>query len=584
MSVEAYTSGRTLLRTQHHSDSFNPVQEVGKEVAFANGVAIQLDPECALYKQIVYLWTEMWTGQSAGVPIFFAPQCVTMTRQRWEALLKNKEEEHWVSWKSNGERFTLLITSLKYSSERVCVMINRRMNMFLVELAAPLSYYDGTILTGDLLYDSKTKTHHFELDDIQAWQGILVGGQEKAQRIQHCQTVVNSFGSQKGTTAVSPFSIGTKPWYPLKSIGKLLAQAQLFYLLEGYAQHSDWRTFWAGIVPPDGLIVQKNNAILGVLTNENIIKIKPREARTRDWLSLVHSDEGRVDLYSFVGAKLPSENAGFDLSQYRFDRKMWWRRMKSQSIVDTLSPFTSESGIRNALQMKQLSCHRAEELHDSIIEWAPDFATQLWHPIKKRDHEKMYANHDDVLVAEEKDFQEGALTVDEIIGSFGEGREQQSCHSNWRDLVAVVCTSGVTGVHLKPPTHLQYDPDLVKELRLQWDDRNAIKQVLPNFIHLHLPSEDNDDEEPPIFPTLTKYERAQVIAVEAQRLSNGGEALVPVGNSTSVIEIAERTLFAGTIPGVLNRPLPNGDTVQKFVHCFDAQWNMCNNRNIKYNN
>ena len=97
-----------------------------------------------------------------------------------------------------------------------------------------------------------------------------------------------------------------------------------------------------------------------------------------------------------------------------------------------------------------------------------------------------------------------------------------------------------------------------------------MKHLLPHFMHL--------ENLPAGLPTLTKYERASLIGLEAERLSNDGECLVPIGDSTSVTELAERTLLAGLLPHILDRPMPSGGVVGIRVGDLDVQWDMCNNR------
>ena len=611
------------MRAQRPSET-----SIGSLIDFGEAQAIRVHHDSSLYHQLVRVWTEMWTSSShnnnkkgpvassPGNGVFYAPQCVTMTRDRFDNLRKSVLEQHktwYASWKSNGDRYALMITSLKYSSERMCVMVNRRMDMFLVEISCPLTYYDGTVVTGDLIacqpqQQQKGKTSfYFELDDVHCWRGIRVAEHCKRQRIEFAQSIVKVLSSQHPSPTELAFRIIAKPWVPIQHLPALIKAGHLQYLLEknsgvmvddmtddemGEASfqmisHANWRTFWLGLVCPDGLIFQENDAPLGIMTVESIIKAKPKAARTRDWLTLLHKeDNNRLDLYSFIGKNLPNL-VDIDVKQVMFQRNMWWRKVKSQTHIESLSSFAPDSsdGIREALQISTLKC-QADELHQCIVEWAPDFARGAWHPIKKRDADKLYANHDSVLTAEEEDFLKGPVTIDELVDAFGLAattmapRQSAAPHFTalvdmMDDLRSSVKSNNKLNVLGLPLNALNAHSDVNRVMNEQWQQRNAVKRILPSFMHLNF--------QQPAFPTLTKYERPQVISMEAQRLANGGDALVPIGESSSVIEIAERTLLAGTLPCWVKRPFPNEKVYAVQACRLDVQWKLCNNRNAQYN-
>ncbi len=60
-------------------------------------------------------------------------------------------------------------------------------------------------------------------------------------------------------------------------------------------------------------------------------------------------------------------------------------------------------------------------------------------------------------------------------------------------------------------------------------------------------------------PILTKYEKAQVIAVRAEQISNGSPTFIELdGTLTDPRDIARAELFNGKIPFIIKRTLPNG--------------------------
>ena len=94
----------------------------------------------------------------------------------------------------------------------------------LVEISCPLTYYDGTIVTGDLIAMNGLngingtaiqahgqahaqahgkKSFFFELDDVHCWRGVRVAEHCKRQRIEIAQNIVKVLSSHSSPTELA---------------------------------------------------------------------------------------------------------------------------------------------------------------------------------------------------------------------------------------------------------------------------------------------------------------------------------------------------------------------------------------------
>lgn len=75
-----------------------------------------------------------------------------------------------------------------------------------------------------------------------------------------------------------------------------------------------------------------------------------------------------------------------------------------------------------------------------------------------------------------------------------------------------------------------------------------------------LPAQDFQKPEQPrrSRPTLSKYERARVLAIRAEQIGRGTMPLVDRLDGDGAAQTAEREFAAGRIPFIIRRYLPNG--------------------------
>jgi hypothetical protein len=94
-----------------------------------------------LMKQI-----RMWWNVSQNTKYFPGPQPVSIERKDFAVLRTN---DYWVSYKSDGLRYIMVF--VKVDMNNYCIMINRKMDMYLLRVRTANVVFDGTVLDGELV-------------------------------------------------------------------------------------------------------------------------------------------------------------------------------------------------------------------------------------------------------------------------------------------------------------------------------------------------------------------------------------------------------------------------------------------------
>jgi DNA-directed RNA polymerase subunit K/omega len=482
-------------------------------------------------------------------------------------------DDSWATWLTAGERVALLITSLRFSSERVCAVVNRTLDIRLVEMPFPLSYYDGTILVGVLQphaegvhmrhkkvpairpqdpVGSPHKARHrhsndpapelppplvLELEDLQAWRGAIVGEHSKHDRARMVQEIVSQWCVHQVATLgqdAPPLALFNKPWVPVKDLGRFVQVAQLGYL-DG--KETACEAFWAACpVRPRGLLFHSGATRLSLAGQLFHVERTP----TRSWLPSVHLNENRVDLYIRTDLERSKKARTTGPSELMFLHDQWWQRVGSQDLAASLKPWDG------AEPMPPIDLPSPKDLHHRVSDWAWDGT--IWRLVR---------------VDWTGGWSQAGVQDQLPIGEFW-----QSLKFDPGEVLPLHDYRELQGLRVTPEA-----TKTTEDTALQSPGayaRNTLKRLLPNYMHLNL--------QQPIFPTLTKYERAQLLSLEAERLSRGGDATLEVGTSSSVLEIAERELLHGVLPNWLRRPLPNGEMQELPAYELDVQWNVHNNK------
>ncbi len=203
-----------------------------------------------LYKYTIKFMEESWGTKGKG--IFPRCQPISIERKHFDILEKNK---YVVCEKTDGTRYMMI--ALQYENQRVCVFINRALEMFTVPLNFRLAVFKGTILEGELYENT------FMVYDCLMTCGEVVGNQGFLERLEYCKKTV------KKAMVMNTDLISLK--------------VKTFHL------HQNFKNFMDKYLPNikqeiDGLIFTPINEPIRIGTHETMFKWKPRNKNTIDFL------------------------------------------------------------------------------------------------------------------------------------------------------------------------------------------------------------------------------------------------------------------------------------------------------------
>ena len=203
-----------------------------------------------LYKYTINFMEESWGTKGKG--IFPGCQPISIEREHFGILEKNN---YVVCEKTDGTRYMMI--AIQYGSQKVCVFINRALEMFVEPLNFRMAVFKGTILEGELY------NNEFMIYDCLMTCGEVVGNQGFLERLDHCEKTV------KKSMVLRTDSITLK--------------VKTFHL------HRDFREFMDKYLPTvkqevDGLIFTPINEPIRIGTHNTMFKWKPRNKNTIDFL------------------------------------------------------------------------------------------------------------------------------------------------------------------------------------------------------------------------------------------------------------------------------------------------------------
>ena len=187
-------------------------------------------------------------------PIFPGPQPTSIARRHIKLL---KQNEYFVCEKTDGTRYGLLC--FMYEGKKMCIIVNRALDMYLVPLNMPRSSYKGTFLDGELV-KLKNGTWNFVVYDGVMIYGEYIGNQTLQHRLEICYQITTGI---LRTPKDSIKRVYVKQFWKLQDLDKLLA-CEFPY-------------------ETDGLVFTPNQEPVRVGTHDTLFKWKPREKNTIDF-------------------------------------------------------------------------------------------------------------------------------------------------------------------------------------------------------------------------------------------------------------------------------------------------------------
>lgn len=205
-----------------------------------------------------FLHTAWGTLKGDEIPPFFpGPQPISIERRHFPIL---KNNVYVACEKTDGVRYMCLI--MKVDDKKLCLLVNRKLDIFLVSLNLPRKTYDGTILDGELVKNKKNKKWYYLVYDA-----VMVDGEDTKQlnlgdRIMKVQPVID--GIKRLTK--DPIVIKMKQFQKMNNLKNFC---------ENHLPKLDFNT--------DGLVFTPVNEPIRTGTHETLFKWKPQEQNTIDF-------------------------------------------------------------------------------------------------------------------------------------------------------------------------------------------------------------------------------------------------------------------------------------------------------------
>lgn len=192
---------------------------------FGDSVALLLRDEALIQE----FKTDLHAYYNVNQEFQHFPGCqpVSLMRENLPQLVAHADD-YYVTKKTNGTRYLLVLTSRNRYQEQYQLLINRKYEIRLVKLEAPLILYDCTILDGELIQEPDG-SHVFHVFDIVASSGINTRYYPLSSRL----IILKYLVPQIKRCAESPFELRTKPFVPVQRLCHFIRDEGLDYLRHG---------------------------------------------------------------------------------------------------------------------------------------------------------------------------------------------------------------------------------------------------------------------------------------------------------------------------------------------------------------
>jgi hypothetical protein len=213
-----------------------------------------------LWNEILTFFHKSWNTLRDGKfpPVFPGPQPVSIERRHFDLL---KISDYVVCEKTDGVRHVLMC--YKFGNKNYTLLINRALDVYVIQISVPRLAFNGTILDGELV-----KTHEGAWNFI-VYDTVLVGGEDVRSenlltRLEHVEKFIKKIIKMKKDI----FVIKIKKMYCL----------------------SDFNSFKTEKYPnmpyeTDGLVFTPVHEAVKIGTHERMFKWKPTEKNTVDFQS-----------------------------------------------------------------------------------------------------------------------------------------------------------------------------------------------------------------------------------------------------------------------------------------------------------
>lgn len=198
-------------------------------------------------------WGTLRNGQAP--PIFPGPQPTSIARRHLPLLRQN---QYLVCEKTDGTRYGLIC--FMFDGKKMCMLVNRALDMYLLSLNMPRTAYKGTFLDGELVRATDPPAWSFVVYDGVVISGEHIGSRTLEHRLEACTRFVTGISR----AAKDPVRhIYVKRFWDLGSLGDLLTHEFPY--------------------ETDGLVFTPNQEPVRAGTHDTLFKWKPRDKNTIDF-------------------------------------------------------------------------------------------------------------------------------------------------------------------------------------------------------------------------------------------------------------------------------------------------------------
>jgi hypothetical protein len=197
---------------------------------------------------------------------FPAPQPVSIEKKDFAKL---KQYKYFTSLKLDGVRFLMyFIKDKNYKNQ--CIVVNRALNFYNISIYAEDTLYNGTLLDGEIIYDSKNNKWDFVVHD-----GLVLCG-NKINKLSH-------------STRLNDTKICLESFVSFNDSSTLNITVKQFYEFENFKDFID--NVYNKSDNNDGIIFMPENLPVISGTQYSMLKWKPQNKHTFDFM-LKESDVG----------------------------------------------------------------------------------------------------------------------------------------------------------------------------------------------------------------------------------------------------------------------------------------------------
>ena len=226
-------------------------------------IGTQLPTTHPIYKDACSLVNQLWQlpRKTTYLPV---PNPVSILREDMSKLMQS---QYYASAKLDGTRYLLLLGMHETTGENYAVFIDRAYHMYHVKVMIPESYYQGTLIDGEMVICNEGTIHYVSFDIIsrEGMDCTQCSYNVRLENLQSCMCIIRLESEE-------PCAFSCKRCLPMVQLRHLCNEMR------------------DSPLPSDGLIFMPNN--VPVQTGMHRSMFKWKESHTLDFL-LKH--EGTVD-------------------------------------------------------------------------------------------------------------------------------------------------------------------------------------------------------------------------------------------------------------------------------------------------